>query len=118
MAKQTAIQISGADHITLASPRGTTGMRFGGGRLYATSGKQLKLKAAALAEVAEAVAAYRAPRYETDQRVAGMRAKYGTSERAWEAEDEAAAFEMGREPKLIDPGTGTITVMIGREDLA
>lgn len=118
MAKQTAIQISGADHILLASPKGTTGMRFEDGRLYTTSGKQLKLKSTAMTQVAEAVAAYRAPRYETDQRVAGMRAKYGTSERAWEAEDESAAFEMDREPKLINPGTGTITVMIGREDLA
>lgn len=118
MAKRTEIRVRGAEDILLASPKGTMGMRFVDGKLYAKGGKQLKLKAAPLAEVAEAVAAYRPPRYERDAYAESLRARYGSAERAWEMEDESAAFAMRREPRVLDAGTGGITVWIGREDLA
>lgn len=119
MQKKTAIRIRGAEYIVLSSPKGTRALRLEADRLVAKAGgKQLKLKPEPMAEVIAAAKAYRPPRYENEARVEELAARYGAAERAWEAEDEAAYFEMQREPREIDPGTGEITVWIGREDLA
>lgn len=123
--KRTSIRIRGAQDITLSSPKGTMAMVFRDGGLFARTGKELRLKAGVLAQVAEAVEAYRPPTYEVQEdAVAAWAKRYGNSERAFRAGDEAAGFVLQRaeisadEPRITDVGTGEIVVHIGREDLA
>lgn len=119
MTKQTAIKVRGADDITLSSPKGSMQMRLEGGTLVAKAGgKELALKPEVMAEIEKAANDYRPARYEQSAYVESLRSRYGSSERAWEAEDESAAFMIDREPKEIDPGTGEIVIWTGREDLA
>lgn len=117
--KTTKIEVMGPEHIMIRSPKGFMPLRLVGGRLVAKAGgKELKLKAGTLAKIVEAAGKYRPPRYENEERMRNFAKRYGSAERAWEAGDEAAAFEMDREPRMIDAGTGEIVIMVGREDLA